>query len=199
MSIPLTLRRATSADIPDIVDVHLSAIADSPFEARCFPATDPATRNYYLAYITRNLHDITLACDAGGVVLGYVRWVKNPRKDFQDSRPEFRLDMYPSRGDQELAMRYLETAYENRMQSVGGESHCFLSMLMVKKEMQRKRVGAALLDPCLRQADDYGWPCFVNGSTKGRGLYEKLGFQVVGMSIFQEGICCYHMEREPKL
>lgn len=56
--------------------------------------------------------------------------------------------------------------------------YVFVEILAVEPQWQRKGVGALCMEEVCREADEKGWPCLLEGTEEGRGLYEKWGFEV---------------------
>lgn len=56
-----------------------------------------------------------------------------------------------------------------------------MSLLAVDPAYQRKGLGRRLLEPVLEQADKEGRKIYIEASKKGVGLYERLGWERVGV------------------
>ncbi|KAJ0136864.1 hypothetical protein CTA2_2110, partial [Colletotrichum tanaceti] len=54
---PLTMRPATPADIPDLATIYFSAFHDHPVTMACFPASSPACRDFIAASFTEEMAD----------------------------------------------------------------------------------------------------------------------------------------------
>ncbi len=54
-----------------------------------------------------------------------------------------------------------------------------MNIIGVRPEYQRLGLGAALLAPVLRQADQEGRKTYIEASAKGLGLYKKFGWKEV--------------------
>ncbi|CAH0046334.1 unnamed protein product [Clonostachys solani] len=205
------LRRATAQDLPQLLDVETSALADDKLTGRCFPDdTSPAAVQTRLAAYRRVLHEITVAVltdDQGhstGRILGWTRWVRRPaptapsRSSMQ--RPLRRAVVnpghFPAKGDQLFAAGYFQANMDNKTEVVGQQSHWFLSTLVVRREEQGRGVGGMLISVGTEAADKEGWPAYLNSSSVGKRLYEQHGFKTVRISWFTEEIVSYHMLRK---
>ncbi|KAI9901991.1 hypothetical protein N3K66_003808 [Trichothecium roseum] len=209
MESSVKLRPATADDIPSMVEVELSAFNNSPLNARCFPTSSPVD-DKRLEWMRVNIPDITLAVvseaaspDSGGTgttetVLGWVRWVRKPWTGDPGPRPVVTPDQYPADGDPELAARFFQANIDQSREIMHGRNHWFLSMLVVRKEAQRKGVGSALMAVGTEAADREGYDAYVNASIDGKGLYEKFGFRTVAENFFTKEIAVWHMRRDAK-
>ncbi|KFH45718.1 Puromycin N-acetyltransferase-like protein [Hapsidospora chrysogenum ATCC 11550] len=194
MAPKITFRKATEADLPELLQVFTSAFQDSLLNPHCYPASDPETPKHHLAAIKRYLPEIVVAQDGdGGQILGWVRWVRKPVPS-----PPVTLtnDMYPSSGNQDLARRFFQANVDATARIVKDRPHWFLSLIVVRREAQRRGVGAAMMRYGLDKADEEGWLAYCNGSAEGKPLYESLGFRVMEKSEFEHGIATWHMLRE---
>ncbi|VUC21924.1 unnamed protein product [Clonostachys rosea] len=194
------LREPSLDDAVEMRAVQNSAFNDSALNIRCFPHSDPKTEASQIEWIKDKikLKELTVACDEEGQILGWSRWVRRPLQDPRPPRPVFTPDMYPESGDPEFAVKFFQTNVEKTENIAGSENFMFLSMLVVRKDAQRKGVGSALIKPGVQAADEEGWICYVNGTDGGKGLYEKFGFRTVETSSFADGIVTNHMKREAK-
>src|SRR5690606_20339204 len=139
----ITFRKATEADLPELLQVFTSAFQDSLLNPHCYPASDPETPKHHLAAIKRYLPEIVVAQDGdGGQILGWVRWARRPVPS-----PPVTLTsgMYPSSGNQDLARRFFQANVDATARIVKDRPHWFLSLIVVRREAQRRGVGAAMM------------------------------------------------------
>jgi GNAT superfamily N-acetyltransferase len=66
-----------------------------------------------------------------------------------------------------------------RKEHLGGRAHALLHILATRPEHHRRGVGAMHLKHGLAQADELSLPAWLEGSPKGRPLYQRYGFEVV--------------------
>lgn len=81
-----------------------------------------------------------------------------------------------------------------------GLPHVYLAILATATEHQRRGVGRVGLEWGLREADRLGLPVYLEGTRDGLGLYESVGFVVVGPLGFEAGVGrdLWCMVREPR-
>jgi GNAT superfamily N-acetyltransferase len=213
MSPTMFMRPAEEADVAEMVDVMNSAFKDSKLNERCFPPSEPECDEFWAAWVRKNLNDpnshmlvvVAEPEDDGGrdgaarpPIAGWARWVRReapPPGATEPPRLVFTPDMYPRCGDGAFAARFFQANYDAFRRIIGREDHWFLSMLVVRYDMQRRGLGALLMRYGVERADREGWPAYVNGSAEGKGLYERYGFRTVEISEF-DAITTWHMKRE---
>ncbi|PNP56176.1 hypothetical protein THARTR1_03701 [Trichoderma harzianum] len=61
-----------------------------------------------------------------------------------------------------------------------GKRHVYVNHLMIDPEYQRRGIGGRLLDAVLERSDEERVPTFLMSSAESRGLYGKMGFEVLG-------------------
>ena len=61
------------------------------------------------------------------------------------------------------------------------ERHWYLNVVSTLPSRQGQGLGSAVLEPVLDDADDNGWPCYLESSNPGNNhRYARLGFATVG-------------------
>lgn len=200
MASPITLRAATPADTPELLEAFMSAFQDSVLNQQCFPESDPETLKGHRALIESNLPELLVATDPSsasspGRILGWVRWVRKPTPT---PRVTITADGYPPTGNRDLARRFFQANVNATTRIVDGRAHWFLSLIVVRREAQRRGVGSAMMRYGLDRADEEGWLTYLNSSVEGKPLYEAFGFRTVEKTEFEHGVATWHMLREPK-
>lgn len=191
-----TLRPVTPDDAPSLLDVLKSGFQDNALSTRAFPASDPASDEGHLDFITKNLAEILAATDSSGAILGFARWCRRPAPTEPPPTP-LTNDMYPPTGDPDLARRFFQANIDRAAEIVAGRPLWFLSMAVVRREEQGRGVGSVLMRHGTELADEDGWIAYLNASPEGVPVYERYGFRTVMTSEFEHGIRTYHMVREP--
>ncbi|KAH7154902.1 acyl-CoA N-acyltransferase [Dactylonectria estremocensis] len=220
---PVTVREATQADVPAMVDVHFNAFRDSPLNRRCFPES-PESRAYWTKWIegyigVPDIHMmVALAsarpatppsgigagsgtgadtADTAASIVGWARWVR--RSSQPQPVPTLTVAAFPPGGESALALDFFQTARDASERLVGGRDYWFLSMIMTRHEARRRGIGAALMRFGVERADEDRLVAYLNASEDGRPLYELFGFKSIEQHRFDElGVTMYHMLREPK-
>jgi ribosomal protein S18 acetylase RimI-like enzyme len=80
------------------------------------------------------------------------------------------------------------------------EPHCYLIVVGVDPELQNRGVGSTLVKEGLTQADQTGYPCYLETSEKRNlAFYERLGFLVLEeATLGPGGPLAWAMRREPQ-
>ncbi|KAK7431541.1 hypothetical protein QQZ08_002032 [Neonectria magnoliae] len=212
----VTLREATLADVPAMVDAYFDGFFGSPLTVRCFPPDEPEVRAYWTKRVEGNIglpgNHIVVAVSPddpasssgpgpgpGPGILGWVRWVRCPEGPPPKHPLALTPAMYPSSGDGAAAARFFQAAGDAAVRYVAGREYWLLSTILTRRDAQRRGVGAALMNFGVERIDKDGWMAYTNASKAGRPLYERFGFKVVGQSWFDElGLDMFHMVRDPK-
>lgn len=125
-----------------------SSLRDSKFHNRCFPASDPTSRQQYINWIDKNMADPTsqviLAEETtlASLIAAWARWVRRPARS-RDTKPMiFTETMFPVGGDPKLAASFFQTNFDAMNKAVGNQPVWFLSMLIVPEEFENSGVVA---------------------------------------------------------
>ncbi|KAL6400486.1 hypothetical protein AUP68_16195 [Ilyonectria robusta] len=106
---------------------------------------------------------------------------------------------FPSSGENAVAAHFFQTAREATQRVVAGRDFWFLSMIVTRREAQRRGIGAAMMRFGVELADKEGWMAYLNASKSGRPLYELFGFKVQEHTWFDDlGLDMFHMTRDPR-
>jgi GNAT superfamily N-acetyltransferase len=205
MALKFSLRKATADDIPDMDSVLFDAFEGAVMDERCFPPSEPESHEFYRKWLADKLEDpmstllVAVAEDPAGsapFMAGWVRWVRRPAADMGAPPLVFTAGDFPSCGDGAFAARFFQANFDVWRRVIAAEDHYALSMLVVRKQAQRRGVGAALVHWGIERADAEGWPAYVNASPEGRPVYERFGFRSVDVSDFDGFTTTWHMRRD---
>ncbi|KAK2593741.1 hypothetical protein QQS21_008559 [Conoideocrella luteorostrata] len=202
------LRPAVAKDISAMLKGLHSALRDSIFHNRCFPASDPATHQQYVNWIDNSMNDpashIVVAEEANpptgdrAPIAGWARWVRRPGAE-PNAEPMvmvFSEDMFPAGGNPRLAASFFQANFDAMVKATGGSSVWFLSMLIVPEESEGRGVDGELMRYGVQKADGEKWPAFGNATPEKKSFYEDHGFQMVDTHEFDGGLTTHHMKRE---
>ncbi|PLB48681.1 acyl-CoA N-acyltransferase [Aspergillus steynii IBT 23096] len=141
-----------------------------------------------------------------GAIIGVAKWSVYPEgvvidktvEEVVEARltpriPEMREDV--ARGLHSLMNREMRQIMAERNEGeVGNENgdgevrkltpHVHVDALFTHPDHQRKGIGKALLQTCLREANELGLVTFLEATEDGRPLYEKSGFKVLKECVF---------------
>ncbi|KAL9120214.1 MAG: hypothetical protein Q9187_003228 [Circinaria calcarea] len=79
-----------------------------------------------------------------------------------------------------LGKHFLGTLEKTRLDGMKGKKYMLLAVLVTLPEYQRNGIGGKLLEWGLEQADEKGYHCWIDSSSRGLGLYKKHGWEEVG-------------------
>lgn len=79
------------------------------------------------------------------------------------------------------------------------EPHWYLAVLGTDPRHQGRGVGSALLAPVLERCDADRIPAYLESSKRSNvSFYERLGFRVLGETVFEDGPTLWRMQREAR-
>ena len=126
------------------------------------------------------------------------------RPDFEEARPaSARLEDAPP----ESAPTAFSDEEIERLIVLGGvmaeghphERHWYLNVVSTLPSRQSQGLGSAVLAPVLDDADDNGWPCYLESSNpRNISLYLRHGFEETGQLHLPDGPYLTQMWREPR-
>ena len=70
---------------------------------------------------------------------------------------------------------------------MGRQAHYYLEMIVTRHEHQGKGAGAMLVKWGVDEADKAGWPCYLDSTPDGKGLYVRHGFRELECLSFLDG------------
>ncbi|KAL5089219.1 hypothetical protein Trisim1_005781 [Trichoderma cf. simile WF8] len=193
----ITIRPASPADAPAIAAVHYRAqekyhgfygafFVHSPRDI-LIQATARAVQkpeNVYLVAVD----------EESNKVVGFVRYVvEEEKKQQQEKQEEAVVSESGDAGPPSLfgVKEHLKGLWEefNEKQvamdgcyqkAADGKRHIYVNHLMIDPNYQRKGIGGKLLDAVLEKSDEEKVPTFLMSSAESRGLYGKMGFEILG-------------------
>jgi GNAT superfamily N-acetyltransferase len=117
---------------------------------------------------------------------------EDPTPDLEELEQRFGREAY----ERFIASRHFERV---RSQCTAGRPHWYLSALGVRPGSQRQGIGAALLEPGLRNADQDDLPCYLETFVpENVRFYEHRGFELLAAGLHLESrIAIWAMKREP--
>ncbi|KAM6479346.1 acyl-CoA N-acyltransferase [Trichoderma sp. SZMC 28011] len=191
----VTIRPASPADAPAIAAVHYRAqekyhgfygafFVHSPREI-LIQATARAIQkpeNVYLVAVDGELNK----------VVGFVRYVVEEEKKQEEEKKEEPAVVSEGAGPSLFGVKeHLKGLWEefNEKQvamdgcyekAADGKRHIYVNHLMIDPDYQRKGIGGKLLGAVLARSDEEKLPTFLMSSAESRGLYAKMGFEILG-------------------
>ncbi|KAL7942874.1 acyl-CoA N-acyltransferase [Trichoderma barbatum] len=185
----ITIRPGSPADAPSIADVHYRAQDKYHGFYGAFFVRDPRDimTQATARAVQRPENEYLVAVDEGsGQVVGFVRYVvKGEKKEEEevavsDAGPslfvvrEHVKDLWEDFDKKQVAM---DGCYEK---AADGKRHIYVNLLMIDPDHQRKGIGGKLLAAVLERSDKEKVPTFLMSSAESRGLYGKMGFEILG-------------------
>ncbi|KAL7782052.1 acyl-CoA N-acyltransferase [Trichoderma afarasin] len=194
----VTIRPASPADAPAIAAVHYRAqekyhgfygafFVHSPRDI-LIQATARAIQkpeNVYLVAVDEESKE----------VVGFVRYVVEEEKKQQEEKQEEPVGVSEGEeagppslfGVKEHLKGLWEEFNEKQVAMDGcyekaadGKRHIYVNHLMIDPDYQRKGIGGKLLGAVLEKSDGEKVPTFLMSSAESRGLYGKMGFEILG-------------------
>ncbi|KAL7812123.1 acyl-CoA N-acyltransferase [Trichoderma aethiopicum] len=197
----ISIRPGTPADAASIADVHYRAqeryhgfygafFVNSPREILMW-GTEGAVReggNVYLVAVD----------DGDGRVVGFVRFAvrgaaegeKGENEDAEGKKKGEEEEGVPA-GSLFAVKEHLKGLWEEfdgkqgamdecYERAANGRRHIYINHLMIDPGYQRQGIGRNLLAAVLERSDREGIPTFLMPSAESRGLYGKMGFEILG-------------------
>ncbi|OPB44906.1 hypothetical protein A0O28_0090440 [Trichoderma guizhouense] len=190
----VTIRPASPADAPAIAAVHYRA--------------QEKYHGFYGAFFVHSPRDILIQATARAIqkpenvylvavdeeekkIVGFVRYVVEEEKKEQqepavvsegeEAGPpslfgvkEHLKGLWEEFNEKQVAM---DGCYEK---AADGKRHIYVNHLMIDPGYQRKGIGGKLLAAVLERSDEQKVPTFLMSSAESRGLYGKMGFEILG-------------------
>lgn len=86
---------------------------------------------------------------------------------------------FPPDSNEKLLEKFFGEISEYKKKNLGGRAHILLNIIATHPDHHRRGVGALHMKWGNQHADAKGLPCYLEASPKGKGLYEKSGYEVV--------------------
>ncbi|KAI1010361.1 hypothetical protein LB503_005107 [Fusarium chuoi] len=203
---PLQLRPAVPEDIPEMCQVYYSAFGDTSIGSRVFTSDIDASNRFFQKAFTDDIADpmceLLVATHKSSPdskdekVVSLAKWAL-PGAPIQDPPP---AEAWPANGD--LAVEFFGAMTRGHRKFMGDSPHYYLELICTHETWQRKGAGTLLLRWGMERADTDGLPCFLEATTKGKLVYEKLGFRVKAEEEFKWSFGTFvetYMERDAKI
>ncbi|KAL7953104.1 acyl-CoA N-acyltransferase [Trichoderma compactum] len=188
----VTIRPASPADAPAIAAVHYRA--------------QDKYHGFYGAFFVHSPRDILTQATATAVrkpenvylvavdeeekrVVGFVRYaVKEEKEEGKQEEAAAVAEAGPSLFGVKEHLKELWDEFDKKQvamdgcyeKAADGKRHIYVNHLMVDPEYQRKGIGGELLGAVLERSDGERVPTFLMSSAESRGLYGKMGFEILG-------------------
>ena len=194
-----SVRRATDADTPRLLEALARAFYDDPVLSWFFPDDDRRLgqiEGFFGMALDRiwSPHDLIYTTDA---VIGAAIWL--PPDQWRVSILEQLRMTRPTIAA--IGLRDLPRALRgfNLMESKHPhERHYYLPIVGVDPDWQGRGLGTALLRPMLDRCDAEAMPAYLEAtSPRNRGCYERVGFSATGEFYFPKGPPMVPMWRQP--
>ncbi|AKZ58086.1 Acetyltransferase [Streptomyces ambofaciens ATCC 23877] len=198
----VVIRRAGEDDRERVVRLLDEAFQDDPVSSWVFPDVEHRRRTHHrlmAAFTDAVLADgrIDLTEDGAACAL----WLPVPAGEHAGGGPEgddgpaqVREAVDPENERVELIARLTEGVHPS------DRAHEYLWMIGVVPRRQGEGLGTALIESVLDRCDREGLPAYLEASSaRGRGLYERLGFEFTGRALdLPDGPRMWPMWREPR-
>ncbi|KAI9375185.1 acyl-CoA N-acyltransferase [Aspergillus egyptiacus] len=181
----ITTRPATRSDIPALAAINIHAFRNTPLHSNAFPnlpydAVHAAKQQRYLRKLAHPETHVLAAVDESGVVVGCARWLipgvvrtTAAEAGHEEKKEE---EMLPEGTNREIYEGFFRVL-EERGREFLREDDIVLEFLATHPDAQRKGVGKALLTWGMERADQLQRRIYLEATTEGLPVYEKLGWR----------------------
>ena len=179
------------SDYPRFAEIESAAFVGDRMMSLCFPRNpdekeDPQFRIKQLSREVQERPTIRFAKALDthtGETIGWSSFyfVEDPEI------PLYFAPEWPPNANFALCKHIFTPMNEIRAEFMKDKKYVLVGILVVMPEYQRRGIGTRLLDWALKQADENGYPCYIDSSPQGLGLYKKLGWEEVGSAEIDEG------------
>ncbi|KAL6814527.1 acyl-CoA N-acyltransferase [Trichoderma sp. SZMC 28015] len=193
----VTIRPASPADAPAIAAVHYRAQEKYHGFYGAFFVHSP--RDILIQATARAIQKpenvyLVAVDEESNKVVGFVRYVVEEEKKEEQQEEEAAVvsegeeagppslfgvkehlkGLWEEFNEKQVAM---DGCYEK---AADGKRHIYVNHLMIDPDYQRKGIGGKLLAAVLARSDEEKVPTFLMSSAESRGLYGKMGFEILG-------------------
>lgn len=190
---PLTMRPATPADVPDLAAIYFSAFHDNPVAMACFPASSPACRDHIAASFTEEMADPRAhwlvvtdpdAPESPDQPIACAKWVRPAAAAAvaagePNVHPPPAIDAWPKEGDPAFADRFFGGINRRHAEIMADVPHYYLELIVCRTEHQGKGAASPLLRWGCERADEDGLLAFLEAVPAARPVYERYGFRAL--------------------
>lgn len=197
-----TMRNATTADIPAIVDVYMDSFADEIFSRQIYPRGFQSTMDYWTKTVTEEMEEddavwflVTETAGDQETVQGFLKWTR-PGAPFGEADAEG----YPPEGHPEIAYEFYARVMGAHHERMRDTPHWYLDMMGVRRACQGRGYARAMVNWGIAESQKDGRPLYVDATGDARPFYEKMGFKMlddIKIATPQGDAEIYLMLREP--
>jgi ribosomal protein S18 acetylase RimI-like enzyme len=187
---PITILPAVLDDIPTIVEIYFRAF-QNPWAIYALPDI-PSVRSWFITTLSEELLEpnslFLLAFDDPESVdeinrdrssaVGFAKW-NSP--SFTKQPPSIPTPTWPAGAKVAVADEFFEKLVTAHVAAMEARPHWYLEMLGTLPRAQGQGAGTALLAHGCEMADREGLEAYLEASPSGLKLYEKYGFEKVGL------------------
>lgn len=194
-SMPLKLEPMVESDVDTWNSIMWSAFGPdlmacmypNGFQAadRAIAARETIEKMHKPEYTFMKVIDTDLPQDhADGKIVGMARWQAFLKERSEEELDEELKEAMETPEEPNLNVPMMQTFIEDilktRRQNMGGKPFFLLSILATHADHHRRGIGAMQMQWGCDKADELGLPAYLEASPKGKGLYERFGFEAVG-------------------
>ncbi|OAA71464.1 acetyltransferase, GNAT family [Cordyceps fumosorosea ARSEF 2679] len=187
------MRRATTADIPSIVDVYMDSFSEEIFSRQVYPRGVPSSTAYWTQAVREEMEepdavwfvvtepaDTAIPDDDGNeTVQGFLKWTR-PGSPLPEPADSATAGLYPPEGEPAVAVAYYERIMAAHRERMAGTPHWYLDMMGVRRACRRRGYARAMVAWGVGRAAQDGCPVYVDATGDARGFYVRMGFATLG-------------------
>ncbi|KAI6372701.1 hypothetical protein MCOR25_003667 [Pyricularia grisea] len=196
---PLHLRPATSADVPEMVAVYFSAFASSPLTQIVFPESSAAARKLWIDMLDEEINDprahFAVVVDSqtcssssspkddgsaspNGRIIAFAKWVSpspDPNTTSVPAAPP--RSIWPADGDPAFADEFFTGITAKHAEIMGDRPHWYLELIATRAEDQGRGAGGMLMRWGVGLVGAEA--AFLKAMPGAKALYGRFGFVTV--------------------
>ncbi|KAH8597030.1 acetyltransferase-like protein [Bisporella sp. PMI_857] len=172
-----SIRKATPADIPAMVDIYFRAFDGDAISVLCFPRT-PAVHKFWADMLTSELTEhgvhflVVLSPSPDPKVIAWAHWNSPLASPVSTSLPT-----WPEGCDVAVANHFFGTLFKRHTEIMEGRKHWYLELLCTDPDWQGKGAAGKLLRWGIEKADAEEVESYIEASPAGKGVYERFGWK----------------------
>ena len=185
---PLEVHPLQPEDLEAWVRLHYLAFRNST--VACLWRSEPSAASYSILAKSRGRellessprahHYKVVDTELDNKLVAVAKWhIYEKERSEEEVRSDFTLPAQIPEECRAAREKFMDGIFKSRWDIMGTKPHVILDMLSTHPDHCRRGAGSMLVKWGTNKADELGLDCYLEGSSQGRGLYEKHGYQLV--------------------